>query len=356
MDPQQGGGTRDFTPLASGRLVITPNTGAVLRVPVSAAVRLVSSTTASVDSPVSALTVAGTGFDASGTTDGHGYHGSASLLSVFTLGASSPKKAVCTATVTTGCTHGRRDASGDIRYVGATSDYRLKGANGSAYFAVTAWSQWTAPGTSTEPYVDIWTVSNPATELPDFEAYVAPGYPGTNQDYFGIWLYDFTTGSSDWVADVNGLDPLFDSTVFDTDTLVIPVPLASLVPAGGTAADLAGAPAVPGGHLLAVRVRSRPRPRPDSRRYRHHRVRPGEAGNHRPEPVDLPGRLEPEPVLAGRGGSVGADHAGPGQHHRLDPGTAPGRGVRAAGRRSSPSPRRTPGCPASPAPPRSARH
>ena len=138
----------------------------MLRVPVSAAVRSVSATSVSATSPMSEVTVVGTGFDASGTTDGDGYHGAASLLSVFTLAGSSAKKAPCTATVTTGCSQGRRDASGDLRYVGATSDYRLKGAAGSAYFAVTAWSQWTAPGTSTEPYVDIWTVSNPATDPP----------------------------------------------------------------------------------------------------------------------------------------------------------------------------------------------
>ena len=238
MDPQQGGGTRDFTPLASGRLVITNSTtGSVLRVPVSAAVRLVSATTVSATSPVSALTVAGTGFDTSGTTDGNGYHGSASLLSVFTLGGSSPKKAACTVTVTTGCTQGRRDASGDLRYVGATSDYRaqrrerqrllrgqrLVGVDRTRHLdrAVRGHLDGQRPGHRTPRLRGVRR---------------RPRYPGNDQDYFGIWLHDFATGSDDWVADLNGLDPVYDSTPFDTDTLVIPVPLASLVPATGTVA------------------------------------------------------------------------------------------------------------------------
>ena len=126
--------------------------------------------------------------------------------------------------------------------MGATSDYPIKGAAGSAYFSVTSWADWTAPGSSTAPYVDIWTVSDPATEGPDFEAFVATEYPdgdddqSNDEDYVGVWLYDFGTGSSDWIADLNGLDPIYESNVFDSDTLIIPVPLASLVPAGGTAA------------------------------------------------------------------------------------------------------------------------
>ena len=241
MDPTQNGLSRDFTPLASGRLLVATDSSTI-RLPVSAAVKPVSTTTASVNSPVTALTVTGAGFDDSASTDAGGYHGYASLLSVFALGGSSTKKPTCTTTILTGCTQGARDASGDLRYVGATSDYPIKGAAGSAYFSVTSWADWTAPGSSTAPYVDIWTVSDPATEAPDFEAFVATEYPdgdddqSNDEDYVGVWLYDFGTGSNDWIADLNGLDPIYESNVFDSDTLIIPVPLASLVPAGGTAA------------------------------------------------------------------------------------------------------------------------
>ena len=332
MDPQQGGGTRDFTPLASGRLVITNSTtGSRLRVPVSAAVRLVSATTASANSPVSALTVAGAGFDTSGAIDGNGYHGSGSLLSVFTLGGSSPKKVACTATVTASCTQGSRDASGDLHYVGATSDYALKGANGSAYFAVNAWSEWTAPGTSTEPYVDIWTVSDPATEPPDFEAYVSPAYPWNDQDYFGIWLHDFATGSDDWVADLNGLDPRVRLHPVRHRHPGDSRPAGIVGSGQWHGGDLAGTSAVPGRYLLTARLWRRLRPRPDPCRYRHHCLRSDEAGNHRPQPVELPGRLEPEPLLARRGRSLGADHPGAGQRHRIDSGAAPGRSARQPG-------------------------
>ncbi len=246
MDPTQNGLSRDFTPLASGRLLVA-TASSTLRLPVSAAVKPVSTTNATTNTPVTSLTVTGAGFDDSATTDANGYHGYASLLSVFALGGSSPRKPACTTTILTGCTQGARDASGDLRYVGATSDYPVmdhstKPNAGTVYFVVSSWSNWTAPGTSIAPYVDIWTVSDPATEGPDFEAFVATDYPdgdddqSNDEDYVGVWLLDLATGSTNWVADLNGLDPVYESNVFDSDALIIPVPLASLVPAGGSAA------------------------------------------------------------------------------------------------------------------------
>ena len=106
MDPTQNGLSRDFTPLASGRLLVATDSSTI-RLPVSAAVKPVSTTTASANSPVTALTVTGTGFDDSATTDANGYHGYASLLSVFALGGSSTKKPTCTTTILTACTQGR---------------------------------------------------------------------------------------------------------------------------------------------------------------------------------------------------------------------------------------------------------
>ena len=235
MNPVPDGFSREFTPLTSGRLLID-NGSSTLRLPVSAAVKPVTTTTATANNPVTALTVTGTGFDDSATTDANGYHGYTPMLSVFALGGTSPKKPACTAAIVSGCTQGARDSSGDLRYVGASSDYKVAGASGTAYFAVNAWSNWTVSGTATAPYVDIWTSSDPATHGPDFEAFVATWYPDAGEDYVGVWLYDFASGTSHWVSDLNGVDPTFESNVFDTDTLVIPVPLADLAPDAGSMA------------------------------------------------------------------------------------------------------------------------
>jgi subtilisin family serine protease len=230
MSPLQDNLTRDYTPLASGRLQIDTGT-ATLRVPVSAAVKPVSTTTSSLSGDQSSLLLSGGGFDGTAETFGGAYAGFTSQLSAFALGGASPEKPACTDVIVTGCTQGVRDASGDLRYVGASSDFPFWGedVDASVAFGVNTWADWTAPGTATAPYVDIWTVSNPATDDPDYELFAVPyEMLGVEEDYYAAVLFYVPTGQVITDTPIDGVDPSLDPNVFDSDTMELFAPLTAL--------------------------------------------------------------------------------------------------------------------------------
>ena len=148
---RQDGLSRDFTPLASGRLLID-NGSSTLRLPVSAAVKPVSTTTAHGQQP-------------GHRPDRHrhrvrrlGHHGRQRLPRLRpVLSVVRPRRVQSEEAGM----HRRRSSPGAPKAPGtppATSDTwappattRSAGASGSAYFAVNAWSNWTVPGTSTAP-------------------------------------------------------------------------------------------------------------------------------------------------------------------------------------------------------------
>jgi hypothetical protein len=188
-----------------------------LRVPVYAAAKPTSSTTASVTTSRtgSALKISGRGVE-----QGSGSTAFDSLASVLTLGASSPKERLCTGAQTSGCLGTGSDASADLRYVGAGSTTSASGtgyADGWLYFGVDMWGQGATIGHGTLPYVSI-DVNGDGT--PDYEVdatyYTATDVPVAE-------LFDLKSGDLIDVEPINVNWGDVDTNVFDTDTLLIPV-------------------------------------------------------------------------------------------------------------------------------------
>jgi subtilisin family serine protease len=236
MSPTQSGIPRAYVTTASGRLLVDTGSGAPLRLPVSTAAKPVSTTVPSfvpdpVDPDAGTVTYEGTGVDQGGYL---------STTEVFELGGTSPRKPDCTQLVTTECTQGGGDASGDLRLVGATSDHPVMGSDAAsrAVFAVNTWSNWTAPGLATVPYVDIWTVSDPAGGQADYQLFVAPYHRfGFEVDLYAAVLVHVPSGNIVYDLPANLLGPDSDSNVFDSDTILLATPLNALYAAVGAPAS-----------------------------------------------------------------------------------------------------------------------
>ena len=154
LDPLGDGTMRDFLTDASALLKATPSDGSpTLRVPVFAAPRPASAISTSTSARVSGsgsllkgtLTLTGRGVNNSGS---EGYEKELSRLTALQLVAESAQLPPCEPGVSTGCVSTEDQAAADVRYVGFTSDARLK-ANpldaedgGMAYFGVASWKPW----------------------------------------------------------------------------------------------------------------------------------------------------------------------------------------------------------------------
>lgn len=238
MDPTQvdsylGGVPRDFVTTISGRLVLAPEAGGpALRVPVQAAPR-----------PVSALTSPPVKFAAGATTaplvvQGRGVAsgGWYSLMAPFALVATSPE--LPTGGAATPPTALR---AADLRYVGFTSTApEIAAAGGDPTQGVMAlgiatYGEWATLGGVIVPVIDtdvdgdgIW----------DFETYVwkyADEMDLTTVETYALTFdpdagYGFGPLVDIWTA--NGLTGL-DTSVFDSDVLVVPMSLEALGVAPG---------------------------------------------------------------------------------------------------------------------------
>jgi subtilisin family serine protease len=217
----QSGLPRQFVSDASGWLTVAPSgsDAAPLRVPVYGAAKPVSETSASnwdgSGRTQGALLLSGTGNPSAEWP---------SLVSVLTLGATSPKLPACTGAEMTGCTVNQTAVAGDVQYVGAGSVPGESGtyADGWMWFGISTYGDWATVGNSTIPYVDFDTTGD---HRPDYEVYVQ-NYPAT--DVLLAILVDLKSG------DVAGLEPVnfnvgdVDTNVFDSNTLLIPVSLEAI--------------------------------------------------------------------------------------------------------------------------------
>lgn len=235
MEAIQSARARQFVADASGRVVLTPRSGATvpLRVPVAASPK-----------PVSAMSVPGqvrfrgTGqqtvlnLSGRGLDQGAGALAYRSLVSLFELHGESPKLPGCTVTLVTECAVNDTARGGDLRYVGAMTTAPLARAQGKPEtallaFGMATWGDWANIGSNTIPFVRIDTTGD---GMADFESSVTKAR-GT--DVLLINTVDLRKPvpggfTSVDVQPVNGRFGDTDTNVFDTNVVVLPVRLAAL--------------------------------------------------------------------------------------------------------------------------------
>ncbi|NKE56219.1 S8 family serine peptidase [Lentzea sp. PSKA42] len=197
-------GGRQFLAEASGLVVFSGDRS--LRVPVYAAPK-----------PVSRLTVAG-GRVAGRGLDQQDYQ---SRMTVLQLGATSDRLPDCGPDLQDNCAINRTARGGDLRYVGATATPDLLA------FGVATWNTWANIGSNTKPEVR-FSVGG--------KDFVTTAVKRTNADgdvTADIWFAQTTPAGSEEVIDeqpLNGLDGSFDTNLFDSDVVVLPVSRSALPP------------------------------------------------------------------------------------------------------------------------------
>jgi subtilisin family serine protease len=249
-DPLGIGLQRSFRTDASGRMVLTPvgtTSGGALRVPVWSAPRPASVMSSSGNATVSSqsasssvkwgnLTLTGTGVDQGGA-NGYQPGGYQSSVSAVQLQGMSSKMPSCSSTLVVDCIAFNDDRSADLRYVGAGSDYNLAGNldDSTLTFAVNTYGPWRTPASYTE--FDVLLETDATNAGPDAAVYNTRVVTTDDYDYFLSELVDLRKSSDTYgeVLDdqlINGIDGSFDTNVFNSDSLVLPVSLGVLADAG----------------------------------------------------------------------------------------------------------------------------
>jgi hypothetical protein len=121
--------------------------------------------------------------------------------------------------------------------VGAGSDYNLVGSldDSTLSIAVNGWGPWRTPASYTE--FDVFLETDATSPGPDAAVYNTRFVTTDDYDYFLAELVDLRPGSDTEgeVLDdqlINGIDGSFDTNVFNSDSLVMPVSLGVLADAG----------------------------------------------------------------------------------------------------------------------------
>jgi subtilisin family serine protease len=259
VDTEQAGLPREFQADASGRVVLTPDgandngaTGA-LRVPVYSAPRPASSMTeaATLTLPGSGVQKASLALAGTGVNQGSGIRKVRSLVAGFELQARSGAAPICSDLVTELCVQTPDDRAADIKYIGTTSDSPLVKSlggdpidNAEAYFAITSRGAWRTPAGPQE--FDVFIDTNGDDE-PDAIVY---NTRFTDTDIFVSVLLDFTDPANAFVRDVELINDRFgdfDTALFDSDSMILPVYLGAL-------GDALGDPALPGFDATHTRI------------------------------------------------------------------------------------------------------
>ncbi|HEY6423425.1 MAG TPA: S8 family serine peptidase [Pseudonocardiaceae bacterium] len=239
IEKTQLGSARQFLADSSGRVTFTshssgagvPQGAEALRVPVYAAPKPAADIAAPErlrfpgNERQSVLTLSGRGVD-----QGSGDAAYRSLVSVLELQTESGQLPECSGLILTDCTPNETAKGGDIRYVGATSTAPLaivRGRPGDALlaFGITTWGDWYNVGSNTIPFIDIDTTGD---GLPDFEVR-ATKLTGTDVLVAAtVNLHAPPTAPPVATLPVNGQFGNVDSGVFDSNAILLPVPLAAL--------------------------------------------------------------------------------------------------------------------------------
>ncbi len=225
IDPTQaqyylGDVAREFVTSVSGRLVLTPSSGPELRVPVQAAPRPVSELTSPAVAMTPDQTAAPVVVEGRGVASGGWY----SLMAPFGLVTTSPALEVGEA-----ATPPTALAAADVQHVGFTSTApQLAAAGGDPTAGVMAlgistYGEWATLGGVIVPVIDT-DVDGDGTF--DFETYVWKYQD--EMDLTTVETYDLATGRLADIWTANGIDLPLDSSVFDSNVLVVPMTLANL--------------------------------------------------------------------------------------------------------------------------------
>ena len=240
-DPLQLDIRQTYRTDASGRMVLTPvgaTTGSALRVPVWSAPRPASAMTAAAATvtgtgPVrtGTLTLSGTGVNQGGEND----PGYLSSVSTFQLQATSPQIPSCSPTRVVSCIAFADDRSADLRYVGSASDAPEWGLDGSVIsFGVSSYGPWRTPASYTE--FDVLLETDATNPGPDAIVYNTRYVTTEDYDYFLSELVDLRPGDDQFsIIDdqlINYYDGSFDTNLFNSDSLALPVSVNALVDAG----------------------------------------------------------------------------------------------------------------------------
>lgn len=230
VDPTHGRtGTNPLEYLAdtSGHLLLEPPAGTapVLRVPVYAAPRPAS------DMSQPARVAIGTTGSGTLTLDGHdvdqgsGVERVRSLAFGFELQATSARAPACGGVVTTFCTETPAEGGADLRYVGVTAD------SAQAFFGVATHGTNATPEgqASIEVYLD--TDRDGTTDAYLYNTRF------TDTDTMVVALQDATTNEAAAVAGIDNRFGDVDAALFDSDAMVLPVPLPLLTPYGVNAGN-----------------------------------------------------------------------------------------------------------------------
>jgi subtilisin family serine protease len=232
-DPLDIGLQRSYRADASGRMVLTPvgaTTGDALRVPVWSAPRPASAMTAAASTTVSktgptrigSLPLAGTG-----VSQGAGSTGYESSVSTFQLQGTSPAIPSCSATLVVNCIALSDDRSADMRYVGSASDVQWTGDLNESFlsFGINSYGPWRTPASYTE--FDVYLDTDPTNPGPDAVVYNTRVTTTDDYDYFLAELVDLRPGDNqgEIIDDelINNVDGSFDTNLFNSDSLAMPV-------------------------------------------------------------------------------------------------------------------------------------
>ena len=241
-DPLGVGIQRSRRTDASGRMVLTPvgaTSGSALRVPVWSAPR-----PASMMAAASTATVSGSGPVTSGSlslkgapvAQGDETTGYLSTVSTFQLQGSSPRMPSCSSTQVLSCISLSDDRSADLRYVGSASDAPVAASPEKAMlsFGVSSYGPWRTPASYSEFDVLLDTDRDGTADAAVYNTRASAS--GTDYDYFLAELVDLRPGANQGaVLDdqlVNDTDGAFDTNVFNSDSLALPVSLGVLMKSG----------------------------------------------------------------------------------------------------------------------------
>jgi subtilisin family serine protease len=232
---------RSYRTDASGRMVLTPagaTTGPSLRVPIWSAPRPASVMRAPASTKVAGATAIKSGslpLTGSGVNQGAGTTGYLSTVSTFQLQASSSRLPSCSSSRFTRCIAHTDDRPADLRYVGSASDAPLLSnfALATLSFGISSYGPWRTPASYNE--FDVWLDTN-GDGIADAAVYNTRASTTEDFDYFLAELVDLRPGPGfGEVLDdqlLNETDGSFDTNMFNSDSLSLPVSLGVLRSSG----------------------------------------------------------------------------------------------------------------------------
>jgi subtilisin family serine protease len=241
VEVEQGNARRQFMADASGRIVLdaTDSQRPSLRVPVYSAPRPASQMTqaASIGFPNRPIATADLKLSGRGVDQGDGAERVTSLVDGFALAGTSGQLPACIKDLLEGCVSFPEERAADIKSFGVTTDAPAilaaggdPFAEGFLYFGINSWGPWRTPAGFSDFEVLIDTTND---GVPDVDVFTTRL---TDSDVLGVEALDLNTGelrtdgtdaaNNFWF--LNTVDGSFDTDVFDSDALVMGVPLTAL--------------------------------------------------------------------------------------------------------------------------------